>query len=199
MKSSFGSGEQCTHLVQKKRDNYNRPIIIVQEELKNLIRALDISEEDRINLVDFVGNAPDHSIHDLGRQIADDVKAAERLLWGAKLDEFFESGPPKYETHKANYKNAPDMMNQVWGLYIKHNVLYLDRLTDYDDKLIPSVRRYWQLHGHSEDDVPLPLPRQRRRGDILGHIAAIGPYSVKEVIKAALSETRTNQRHRTGR
>lgn len=194
MKSSFGTGEQCPHLVQKKRDNYNHPIIIVQEELKNLIRALDISDEDRKSLVDFIDSAPQHSLHELGKQITEDVKAAERLLWEAKLEEFFESSPPKYETHKADYKNAPDMLKQVWGEYIKHNVLYLDKLTDYDDKLIPSVYRHWQLHGRSPDDK-LPSPKQRRTDAIVQHVMS-GPYGTAEILRAIRAFDRRNQRSR---
>ncbi|HVT28202.1 MAG TPA: hypothetical protein VHE81_09320 [Lacipirellulaceae bacterium] len=175
--------------------NYD-PITIMRNSLRRLIHELQISEEEQQELVSFIQDAPEHILREICHQAGTCVRAAERTYWEAKLEEFIDNEPPKYKTQKSEFRNPPQFLKEVWGEFIKRGVLYLDRLTDYDPRLVPSVRRYWQLHGHAPDDVPLPLPHQKRKGDVLSHVTAAGPFSVDDVIRAAMAERRSRQRQR---
>ena len=198
------SSNYSLSLIQQKDDrarDSNRPrnyLDIMRYALCEILSEMGLTDEERDMFRRFIREAPDHVIEDLGAQLRANILTSERLLWQATLEEFFESEPPRYDDHKHEYANAPDFLKKVWGEFIKQRVLYLDRLSQYDPKLIPAVRRYWQLHGRSDDDVDapqLPPPRQSRTKTILEHVATVSPYSIEEIIRAAIAENRSRQRH----
>jgi hypothetical protein len=187
---------KCQLPAQKELRLSNR-LPYMRDNLCIIIKKLDISKGERENFIHFIEHeAPPHIIDDIFKRLAATFQIANRLYWEAKLEEYMENGPPKYGTHQSEYENASHFLKEVWGDYIKNDVLYLDRLMKYDGELIPALRKYRQLHAPSGDDVdiPPPSPRPPRPGDLLEQVAANSSYSTEEVIRAAMAETRARQR-----
>jgi hypothetical protein len=200
---NFDFRKSCISFGEERQPPPNAPsdpTNTMRDELCNLIRVLQISDEDRDEFLDFVRNAPSPVVQDVCQRTSSNIRTACRENWEARLEEYINSKPPKYEDHKDRVKDAPTFLKTIWGEFIEHGVLYLDRLSEYDAKLIPAVRRYWQLHGKAKTDIELPSfppPRQNRKRAVLEQAAAASLYSVEDILRAAMAEVRTKQRQHT--
>jgi hypothetical protein len=174
-------------------NNHPNPVDDLREQIIGLIKAAEgIAEEELISDAEFVRSAPDSVVRDLHGRMMSNVDRAKKITWEAKLEEYIQAKPPKYETHKHDFADPSDFLRKVWGDYIKHGVLYQDTLSHYDNKIIPAVYRYWQLHGRPLNDR-LPPPRQKRTDTILQQVSD-GPWSAEEIRRAIRALDRRDQR-----
>jgi hypothetical protein len=128
---------------------------------------------------------PSELIDKLYRRIIHDTKVAIELFWEIKLTRYISENPQKFADAKGD-RTPIQFLEDVWGPYMDRGVLYQDVLTDYDDKLIPAIYRYWNRFGRGENDR-IPPPRQERTDAIIRRLVSYSPYSKADLAHAALA------------
>jgi len=157
---------------------------------------LDLDEARLKSLKDFVETAPDSTIREIYSRMMSIAEAAEMLSWKNKLKKYITGSPPplKYETGRGT-RTPLQFLEDVWGEYLDHNVLYQDDLTAYDDRIIPAIYNYWNKHPRQPTDR-LPLPKRDRTEAIISRVIAHGPDSLEDVMKAIRAYARREDRQR---
>lgn len=162
-----------------------------------IMRATTLPPPKKQSLIKDVSEMSDNEIMTLYSRIIADIQLAVTAKWEAKLEQYLTRTPPPptYAENKGT-RTPTEFLEDTWGRFMDHNVLYQDTLSDYDNKLIPALYRYWQLHGRSPEDR-LPPPRQKRTDAILDSLAAYTPYSLDEIKKAVRASDRRESRARS--
>ena len=171
---------------------------LVKDHIAKFIEyATKLSQPEKDSLIQDVSEMSDAAVKALYARMIADIASAATLMWKARLDQYLKRIPPpqKYATDRGT-RTPREFLEDVWGAFMDHNVLYQDTLSDYDDKLIPALYRHWQLHGRAPGDR-LPPPRQKRTDAILDSLAVYTPYSIEEIKKAVRAIDRRESRARS--
>lgn len=185
------------YLVQHGR-NYptNNMYLLRQNILDIVINSDDLADNRRGDLVTFIQNTSDETIKELNYRIIYSIASAETFMWKSKLEEHINGNPPpeKYDADKGG-RTPLQFLEDVWGEYMDHGVLYQDILSSYDAKLIPAIYNYWNRNPRL-DSHRLPPPKQARTESIIQRIVAQGPDTLDDIMRAARALGRRDQRAR---
>jgi len=170
--------------------------MILRLELERLIYDLpDLSDAERESLSRDVSELSDESLLKLCVSLKATLEHAVKGEWEKRLQNYLEGKPPppKYEVDRGS-RTPIEFLEETWGKYLDHGVLYQDKLTEYDDKLIKSIYGHWGKHGRAPDDR-LPLPKSARADAVLQQVAH-GRYTLEEIIRTVRTVDRRGQRSR---
>jgi hypothetical protein len=101
--------------------------------------------------------------------ITDAFPSLERLRKLKELEAFISTAP----RYQDSGMNAKDFILSVWEPWIREGVLFQDRLSEHDPKIIPALHSYWQSRRRP-DDFPMPLPKKARTDFILAVLRDLG-------------------------
>ncbi len=186
------------NLAQFGRNYYDEyAYIIMRQKIIDFIKDAPEPTEARGKLLEkFIQSAPDNTVREIYARMMSVAEAAETLTWKAKLQEYIKGNPPppKYEADKGT-RNPVQFLEDVWGEYMDHGVLYQDDLTSYDEKLIPAIYNY----RHSNQKLAggrLPLPKRDRTEAIVQRVVTHGPDSLEDVMRAIRAYARRGDREK---
>jgi hypothetical protein len=203
MDDSFTVGEAC-HLEQNDNNAegyianfYDEILYFMRKRIIGLFQNVEwIEQSKRDSMEKFIDSAPDSIVRDLYARLIADTEAAETIMWKKKLQDYINGTPPppKYETDRG-VRRPLQFLEEVWGEYMDHGVLYQDVLSSYDDKIIPAIYSHWNRYPRSEKDR-LPLPKQDRTDTILQRMATNGHDTIQDILHAARAYEKRSQRSR---
>jgi hypothetical protein len=155
-------------------------------------KVSSVIEDEAESLKSFVKTASSEVINDIIVRMKSSVKIAEVELWRKKLQDYINTSPPKYQPHLET-RTPVEFLEDVWGEYMDHEVLYQDNLSAYDRKLIPAIYNYWSGHAR-KDRERVPPPKRDRTDAIIRRIESQGAESIEEVARAIHARERRTER-----
>jgi hypothetical protein len=161
---------------------------------RRIIAFVGRDNDEQEHLQAFIAMAPDAIIRELYVRMMSVAEAAETLAWQSRLQTFIETGPPQYRSHREG-RTPLQFLEDVWGEFMDHGVLYQDVLSAYDEKLIPAIYNHWNSHQRTGGER-LPLPKRERTEAILRRIVAHGPDSLDDVMRAVRAYARRGEREK---